>query len=120
MPLLTTGVIENTAPSGGQFAGIRPTQTFTVKIANHDVVPATIEIRAFFVSGINLTLYGLNLISLLPAEVAKFVFFANFDEFGFEFFTSSGAVKISTWGKDADGNLTTAHRLVADEIEPIP
>jgi len=119
MPLFTTGVIENAAPSGGQFAGIRPTQTLTVKVANHDTVLATIESRAFFVSGTSLTLYGLNLFSLPPGEVSELLYFANFDEFGLEFLTSSGAVKISTWGKDADGNLTAAHRLVADEIEPI-
>lgn len=119
MPLLTTGLIENSAPFGGQFAGTRPTQTVTVKVANHDIVPATVEIQAFFVSGITLTLYGLNLISLLPGDVSKLVYFSDFDEFGFEFITSSGAVKISTWGKDADGNLTTAHRLVAEEIELI-
>ena len=120
MPLTTTGLIENTAPSGGQFAGIRPTQTFTVKVANHDIVPATIEIQALFVSGTTLTLYGSNLFSLLPGEVKKLVYFSDFDEFGCEFITSSSSVKISTWGKDADGNLTTPHRLVAEEIVSIP
>jgi len=120
MPLLTTGVIENKAPSGGPFAGIRPTQTFTIKVANHDTVLATIEIQAFHVIGTTLTLYGMNLFSLPPGEVAELIFFSDFDEFGFEFITSSGSVKISTWGKDAVGNHTTAHRLVAEEMASIP
>jgi hypothetical protein len=29
------------------------------------------------------------------------------------------AVNISAWGKDAAGNLTTAHGVVAEKVNPI-
>ncbi|GBF32465.1 hypothetical protein DCCM_0661 [Desulfocucumis palustris] len=43
-------------------------------------------------------------------------YFAEFDEFEFQFITNPDTVIISAWGKDAAGNLTEAHRIVAKEI----
>jgi hypothetical protein len=121
MPLLTTGLIENTKPVAGANAFVRPTQTFIVKSTNDDPSFAeTIQIEGFYVTGTSKTLYVLELFILAPGEVARRTYFADFDEFEFKFSTSSGAVEISVWGKDAAGNLTTAHRLVPEELNPIP
>ena len=114
MAELTTGLIENTP-----VAGVRPTSTFTVKITNDDTIAANIEILGFFVTGTTKTLYVLELFILAPGEVATKNYFAQFDEFEFQFITSSDAIEISTWGKDAAGNLNAAHRLVPAELDPI-
>ncbi|MCB8818470.1 spore surface glycoprotein BclB, partial [Desulfosporosinus sp. SRJS8] len=114
MAELTTGLIENTPVNE-----IRPTSTFTVKITNDDIIAATVFIEGFFVTGITKTLYVLELFIMDPGEVAERVYFAQFDEFEFQFVTSSDAVEISCWGKDADGNLVAAHRLVAAELDTI-
>ncbi|WP_374214167.1 hypothetical protein [Candidatus Desulfosporosinus nitrosoreducens] len=114
MPELTTGLIENT-PVGG----VRPSVTFTIKITNDDTVASTVQIEGFYVVGTTKILYVLEFFVLDPGEVATRIYYAEFDEFEFQFFTSSDAVEISAWGKDAAGNLTTAHRLVAAELDPI-
>ncbi|MHB8076879.1 hypothetical protein [Desulfosporosinus fructosivorans] len=114
MAELTTGLIENT-PVGG----IRPTTTFTVKVTNDDTVLANVFIEGFFVTGITKTLYVLESFNMVPGEVAERIYFAEFDEFEFQFTTSSDAVEISAWGKDVAGNLVAAHRLVPAELDPI-
>ncbi len=114
MALLTTGLIENT-PVGG----VRPTSTFTVKITNDDTIAATVQIEGFFVTGTTKTLYVSELFVMAPGEVAERIYFAQFDEFEFQFITSSDAIEISAWGKDAAGNLVAAHRLVPAELDPI-
>jgi hypothetical protein len=122
MAFLTTGLIENTpVPPNG-----RPTRLFTVKITNDDTITATVLIEGFYVTGTTKTPYALDLISLAPGEVFSSTsifpfpaFFADFDEFEFQFTTSSDAVEISAWGKDAAGDLVVAHRLVSAEIDVI-
>ncbi len=114
MALLTTGLIENTP-----VAGVRPTSTFTVKITNDGTTAADVQIDGFFVTGAMKTPYVLELLSLTPGEVAARTYFAQFDEFEFRFTTSSNSVIISAWGKDAAGNLTKAHRVVAKEISTV-
>jgi hypothetical protein len=111
LALLTTGLIENTP-----VAGIRPTTTLTVKITNDDTIAANVQIDGYFVTGTTKTLYVLELFVVLPGEVASRIYYAQFDEFEFQFTTSSDAVEISAWGKDAAGNLNTAHRIVAQEV----
>ncbi|MCO1604743.1 hypothetical protein [Desulfosporosinus nitroreducens] len=114
MASFTTGLIENTLVNE-----VRPTITFTVKITNDDTVDATVFIEGFFVTGITKTTYVLELFIVAPGEVAARIYDTPFDEFEFQFMTSSDAVEISGWGKDGAGNLTTAHRVVAKEINPI-
>ncbi|SHI79339.1 hypothetical protein SAMN02746098_04660, partial [Desulfosporosinus lacus DSM 15449] len=114
MPELTTGLIENTPVNE-----VRPTSTFTVKITNDDTSDATVFIEGFYVTGITKVLYVLELFIMAPGEVAERVYFAQFDEFEFQFVTSSDAVEISCWGKDVAGNLVAAHRLVPAELDPI-
>lgn len=114
MASLTTGLIENTPVSG-----VRPTTTLTVKITNDDTIAASVQIEGFFVTGTTKTPYVLELFILAPGEVATRIYYAQFDEFEFQFITSSEAVEISAWGKDATGNLTAAHRLVPAELDPI-
>ena len=92
MAELTTGLIENTP-----VAGVRPTTTFTVKITNDDTIAATVFIEGFFVTGITKTLYVLELFIMAPGEVAEGIYFAEFDQFEFQFVTSFDAVEISAW-----------------------
>ena len=56
---------------------------------------------------------------MAPGEVATRIYFANFDEFEFQFTTSADAVEISAWGKNAAGELVVAHRLVPAELDLI-
>ncbi|MGC7871587.1 hypothetical protein ACPUYX_08635, partial [Desulfosporosinus sp. SYSU MS00001] len=114
MALLTTGIIENTP-----VAGVRPTVTVTVKITNDNTAPANVEILGFHVTGTTKALYVQELLALAPGDVVTRVYFAQFDEFEFEFVTSSDAVEISVWGKNAAGALVAAHRLVPAELNPV-
>lgn len=111
MAQLTTGLIENPAVSG-----IRPTTNLVVRISNDDTIANTVLIKGYFVSGSAKTQYAEELINLAAGNTASKNYFAQFDAFEFQFTTSSDAVEISVWGKNAQGNLTTAHRAVPAEI----
>lgn len=114
MAILTTGPIVNTPVNG-----VRPTQTLTIKIVNNDDVnSSSVLIQGYYLNGIR-TLYVLDNIPVGPSGVVTHNNYANFD--GYEFlFTISGdaadSTEISVWGKDANGELVDAHRLVAQEI----
>lgn len=56
---------------------------------------------------------------MLPGDVLVRNYYVQFDAFEFKFSTSSDAVEISAWGKDATGNLTTAHRVLPAELATI-
>ncbi|WP_407313710.1 hypothetical protein [Desulfosporosinus sp. SB140] len=114
MALLTTGLIENTAVSG-----VRPSSTLSVLVSNDDTVNETILIEGFFQSGTTKVMYVQELFSLATGEVAQRNYFVEFDAFEFQFTVSSQLVVVSAWGKDAAGNLTTAQRLVAQEVDLI-
>ena len=111
MPNLTTGLFENTA-----VAGVRPSTTLTVRIANDDTSTVAIQIEGYFLSGTTKVKYVEEFFTLGAGEVTLKNYFAQFDAFEFQFFVSSEAVAVTAWGKDANGNLTTAHRAVAEEI----
>lgn len=113
MPNLTTGLFDNTA-----VAGVRPSSTLAVKIANDDVSTVAVQIEGFFQSGATKTKYVEEFFTLNAGQVALKNYFAQFDAFEFQFFVTSEAVQISAWGKDAAGNLTAAHRAVAREFNP--
>lgn len=113
MPNLTTGLFENTP-----VAGVRPSSTLSVNISNDDVSTVDISIEGFYQSGTTKVLYVLELFTLTPGSVALRNYFAEFDAFEFQFSVSSEAVEVTAWGKDAAGNLTTAHREVAQEVIP--
>lgn len=113
MPDLTTGLLENTPGAGG-----RPSSTLSVNISNDDTVPALILIQGFFVSGTTKVLYVLEEFILPAGNVALRNYFAQLDEVEFQFFVSSDAVEVTAWGKDGTGALTTAHRVVAQEMNP--
>lgn len=112
MAQLTTGLIENTA-----VAGVRPSSTVAVRVANDDTVTVTVRIRAYYVSGTVKTQYVEELHTMLAGDVINSSYYAQFDAFEFLFDVSSPAVEISAWGKDASGNLTTAHRVLSGEFE---
>ena len=111
MPNLTTGLFDN-AP----VAGVRPSSTLSVNISNDDTAFVDIQIEGFFQSGTTKVMYVQEIFTLAPGSVALRSYFAQFDVFEFQFTVSSEAVEITAWGKDANGNLTTAHRVVAQEV----
>ncbi|GAB6152828.1 hypothetical protein JCM17380_15780 [Desulfosporosinus burensis] len=113
MPYLTTGLFDNTP-----VAGVRPSSTLSVNISNDDTSTVAIQIEGFFQSGTTKVKYVEELFTLTAGSVTKRNYFAQFDAFEFQFTVSSEAVEITAWGKDATGNLTTAHRAVAQEVNP--
>jgi len=113
MPNLTTGLFENTP-----VAGVRPSSTLSVNISNDDTVTVDVLVEGFFQSGTTKVKYVEELFTLTAGSVALRTYFAQFDAFEFQFTVSSEAVEITAWGKDAAGNLTTAHRVVAQEVNP--
>ena len=113
MPYLTTGLFENTA-----VAGVRPSSTLTVRIANDDTTTVVIQIEGFYLSGTTKVKYVEEFFTLAAGTVALKNYYVQFDAFEFQFFVNSQAVEVSAWGKDAVGNLTSAHRVVAKEFNP--
>ncbi|WP_427854232.1 hypothetical protein [Desulfosporosinus orientis] len=114
MANLTTGLIENTP-----VAGVRPTISFTVNISNDSASTETVQIDGYYVSGTTKIQNVLEQINLTSGAAITRVYYAQFNEFEYQFTTSTDAVEISAWGKNAAGTLTTAHRLVPAELEPI-
>ncbi|MHB1653830.1 MAG: hypothetical protein ACYCVD_15345 [Desulfitobacteriaceae bacterium] len=115
MAQLTTGLIENTAVSG-----VRPTTNLVVRISNDDTATITVLINGFFVSGTTKTEYVEESLTISPGNVVTRTYYAQFNAFEFQFTTSTDAVEISAWGKNAAGNLTAAHRAVPAEFARIP
>ncbi|KLU67605.1 MULTISPECIES: hypothetical protein [Desulfosporosinus] len=113
MPYLTTGLFDNTA-----VAGVRPSSTLAVKIANDDTSTVVIQIEGFYQTGATKVKYVEEFFTLAAGEVALRNYFVQFDAFEFQFFVNSEAVQVSVWGKDSTGNLTAAHRAVAREVNP--
>lgn len=113
MPNFTTGLFENTP-----VAGVRPSSTLSVNISNDDTGTVVVQIEGFFQSGTTKVKYVEESFTLSADSVAKRNYFAQFDAFEFQFTVSSEAVEITAWGKDVTGNLTTAHRVVAQEVKP--
>lgn len=114
MTLLTTGLIDNTAVSG-----VRPSVSLSVLITNNDTISATVKIEGFFQSESAKVMYVQEEFILAPGNVAQRSYFADFDAFEFQFTVSSRDVDISAWGKDSAGNLTTAQRIVAEELTQV-
>ena len=113
MALLTTGLFENTPVEG-----VRPSSTLSVNISNDDTATVDVLIEGFFQSGATKVKYVEEFFTLTAGSVALRSYFAQFDAFEFQFTVSSEAVEITAWGKDAAGNLTIAHREVAQEVNP--
>lgn len=114
MAQITTGLIENI-----EVFGVRPSLTFSVRISNVDTVSANIRINGFYWNGITKTEYVLDLLTLAPGEVADRNYYAKFDTFEFLFVTSTDAVEISAWGKNAVGDLTVVHSMLPAELFPM-
>lgn len=113
MPNYTTGLFDNTP-----VAGVRPSSTLSVNISNDDTTSVDVLIEGFFQSETTKVMYVQEAFALAAGSVAQRTYFAQFDAFEFQFTVSSEAVEITAWGKDAAGNLTTAHRAVAQEVSP--
>lgn len=112
MAQLTTGIIENTPDS----SGVRPSTSLVVRITNDDTVSNALQISGFYLSGAIKTEYVSELLALAPESVIVRYYFTQFSAFEFQFATSSNAVEVSAWGKDAAGNLVITHRVVPEEL----
>ncbi|MRX74256.1 hypothetical protein GJU40_19225 [Bacillus lacus] len=114
MARFTTGPIFNPA-----VAGVRNTQTLTVLIDNQNASQSSsVLIEGYFLNGTR-TLYVQELVQLAPNQVVRRNYFAAFEGYEFVFNTSGPAadnIEISAWGKNAAGELVTAHRVVAEEL----
>lgn len=111
MPYLTTGLLDNTA-----VAGIRPSSTLSVNISNNDTSTVAIQVEGFFHSETTKVKYVEEFFTLAAGTEALKNYYVQFDAFEFQCFVSSEAVEVSAWGKDATGNLTSAHRVVTEEV----
>ena len=98
--------------------GVRQSSTLSVNISNDDTATVDVQIEGFFQSGTTKVKYVEELFTLTAGSVAQRNYFAQFDAFEFQFIVSSEAVEVTAWGKDVTGNLTTAHRVVAQEVNP--
>jgi len=109
MPYLTTGLLDNTSVEG-----VRQISTLSVNISNDDTSTVAIQVEGFFQSGTTKVKYVEEFFTLTAGTVALKNYFVPFNAFEFVFFVSSQAVEVSVWSKDATGNLTSAHLVVAE------
>lgn len=111
MALFTTGLIDNPP-----VAGIRPSASVDVLLVNDNIIPISVQISGFYVSGASRIPYVLELFALAPGALATRNYVSQFDIFEFQFVTVPG-LEISVWGKDTDGNINAEHRLVPEELD---
>jgi len=109
MPYLTTGLVSNASVEG-----VRQSSTLSVNISNDDTSTVAIQIEGFFQSGTTKVKYVEEFFTLTAGTVALKNYFVPFNAFEFQFFVSSQDVEVSVWSKDANGNLTSAHLVVAE------
>ncbi|WP_340023848.1 collagen-like protein [Paenibacillus sp. FSL K6-1096] len=116
MAVLSTGPIENSIVAE---SGLRSTQRITVRMVNHNLTDVYhIWVQGYHLSDVR-TLYVEELFSVLPNQMITKDYDANFDAVEFNFLLGDAAVadaKISVWGRDQNGELVTAHRLVSSEL----
>ncbi|MFC7373101.1 hypothetical protein ACFQPF_15785 [Fictibacillus iocasae] len=113
MPVYTTGAISNTPVNG-----VRPTSSVTVKLVNNTNYE-TVNIQGYYLNGLRQQ-YVEEVFTIGPGEVITKQYFADVDTFEFIFnIPDPNSVEISVFGKDQQGALVDAHRLVASEIASI-
>lgn len=116
MAILSTGPIENNVVIS---TGTRPTQSVTVKIDGRNTTEEfDVLILGYSLIGFR-TLYVQEELSVGPFQVITRDYFADLDAFEFVFSTTGIAepeAQVSVWGKNAAGQLVTAHRLVSQEL----
>ncbi|MCO1604744.1 hypothetical protein [Desulfosporosinus nitroreducens] len=109
MPYLTTGLLDNASVEG-----VSQSSTLSVNISNDDTSTVAIQIEGFFLNGTKKVKYVEEFFTLSAGTVALKNYFVLFNAFEFVFFVSSQAVEISVLRKDATGNLTSAHLVIAE------
>lgn len=111
MAVLSTGTIENRKVMGN-----RPSSTLAVRFRNKDLIDAVIQIRGFYFEGTAKKEYVLDSVTLRPGSAVDTHHYAEFDQFEFQFVTSSDEVEVSAWGKNSIGNMTVVYKLKPIEI----
>ena len=114
MAFLTTGLIDNTP-----VFGVRPSSTLSVLLTNNESIVQSVLVRGFFLSGYSKIHYVEELLNIEPAEVRVRDYYADHNGVEFQFIVNSYGVNVTLWGKDKEGNLQAAHRVVAQELEDL-
>lgn len=114
MAFLTTGLIDNTP-----VLGVRPSSSLTALVTNNDNTMQSVLVRGFFQSGNSKIQYVEELLNIGPTEVRVRDYYADLNGVEFQFIVNSYGVNVTLWGKDGDGNLQAAHRVVAQELEDL-
>lgn len=114
MALLTTGLIDNTP-----VMGVRPSSSISLWMSNDGATEATVLVKGYYQTGNNKIQYVEELVNIGSGGVVFRNYFANLDALEYWFDSSSLDVAISLWGRDSAGNLTVAHRVVAQEVEEL-
>ena len=116
MAILSTGPVENNIVIS---TGVRPTQAVTVKIDGRNTTEDfDVLIQGYSLNGFR-TLYVEEQISVAPFQVITKNYYADLDAFEFVFSTTGIALseaQLSVWGKNNEGGLVAAHRLVSQEL----
>lgn len=116
MPYFTTGLIDNTAAAA---AGARPSSTLAIAISNNDTSTTVIQIEGFSLSGTTKEKFVEDFFTLAAGTVSLRNYFVQFEAVEFKFFVSSPAVDVSAWRKEPTGTLTSAHRVVVEELNTL-
>ncbi|SPF44520.1 conserved hypothetical protein [Candidatus Desulfosporosinus infrequens] len=111
MPYLTTGLIDNTTVER-----VRQSSRLTVEISNKDTSTVAIQIEGFLQSGTTKVKYVDEFFTLAAGTVELRTYYVQFDAYEFQFFVSSQFVDVSAWGKDVAGKITTAFRIIVEEV----
>ncbi len=114
MALLTTGLIDNTP-----VLGVRPSSSISLWMSNTGTAEAMVHVKGYYQAGNNKIQYVEELVNIGAGGVVFRNYYADLDALEYWFDSSSTDVAISLWGKDSAGNLTDAHRVVAQEVEEL-
>ena len=109
MPYLSTGLLHS-----AMYEADKESSMLTVNIANDDISTVAVQIEGFFQNETTKVKYVEEFFTLTAGTVVLKNYFVPFNAFEFVFFVSSQAVEVSVWSKDATGNLTSAHLVVAE------
>jgi hypothetical protein len=111
LAVLSTGPIDNDFVKGAS-------EQVIVKLVNRSSVQsAMVLIQGYYLNG-SRNLYVLEQVTLAPNAAITKTYFADFDGYEFVFTTSGPAeasTEISVWGINANGQIVSSQRVVADE-----
>ncbi|NMA69899.1 MAG: YncE family protein [Desulfitobacterium sp.] len=106
MKILTTGLIKNPL-----FNGKRVNQTLVIRYQNKGTIPATVQIKGFYLEGTTNIEYVADSVSIEPSSAKDTKHYILFEAFEFFLTANSKEVEIKAWGTNAIGNMTEIYHL---------